>query len=90
MAQGSIKNQMSNDDLLRALEALAGTLGIELRYEKGDFEGGLCRLQGRAVFFLQKGDPVDKKIRTLASGLGELDLENVYVFPAVRELIDKI
>lgn len=90
MAKGSIKNRMSDDDLLRALEALAGTLGVELRYEKGDFKGGLCRLQGRSVFFLQEDDPVDEKIRTLAAGLGKLDLDNVYVFPAVRELIDEI
>ena len=42
------------------------------------------------MFFLQENDPVSEKIKTLATGLGELDLDNVYVFPAVREWIDEI
>jgi len=81
---------MPNEELLQAMETLVRALGLECRYEKGDFKGGLCRVHDQKLVVLQKKESLENKIRTLAMGLGELDLKDVYVIPAIHELIDSV
>lgn len=78
---------MNDEELLFALETLAKTIDVQVRYEKGDFTGGLYRLGDFATILLQKGDPVYKKIQILARELGAFELDQIYVLPALRELI---
>jgi len=78
---------MSNEEVLLALETLAQALQIQVRYEKGDFIGGLCRFGDQQTLLLQKGDPIHRKIHILARELGAFDLDQVYVLPALRDLI---
>ncbi len=78
---------MTEEEVLMALETLAKTLQVEVRYEKGDFVGGLCRIGDRQTILLQKGDPPEKKISILARELGSFDLEQIYVLPVLREII---
>lgn len=82
--------EMSNEELLQALETLVKALGLECRYEKGDFKGGLCRVHEQQLIVLQKKESLENKIKTLAVGLGELDLTNIYVMPAIQDLIDSV
>ncbi len=79
---------MSEEEVLLALETLAKALDIEVRYEKGDFLGGLCCVEGQNLIMVQKNEPPGRKIQTLARELGAFDLENVYVLPALRTLIE--
>ncbi|MBD3378095.1 hypothetical protein GF406_23900 [candidate division KSB1 bacterium] len=79
---------MTNEELLQAMETLVKALGLECRYEKGDFKGGLCRVHEQQLIVLQKKESLENKVKTLAAGLGELDLTNVYVMPAIQEMID--
>lgn len=78
---------MSEEDVLHALETLARALDVEVRYEKGDFNGGLCCKGSQKVIFIQKGDPQDKQIGVLARELGAFNLDSIYVMPVLREII---
>ncbi len=79
---------MKDQDLLRALEELVAQLGIQLRYEKGDFDGGLCRVDDQRLLIANAALPTRKKIRLLARELGRLELDQVFVVPAVRRAIE--
>lgn len=81
-------NGMTEDEVLQALESLARQLDIEVRYEKGDFEGGYCAFRNQHLIFMQKNEPIDKKIQVLVRELHRFDLEQIYVLPAIRELLE--
>lgn len=78
---------MSEEETLFALETLAKTLDVEVRYEKGDFTGGLCRLDEKNILLVQKNDPPHRKISILARELGAFNLDHIFVVPALRALI---
>lgn len=82
-----MKPGMKETQLLSDLESLCSNLGIELRYEKGDFEGGLCRIDENRVIIVNKSLSDESKIRVFARELGTLDLEGVYMVPALRQIL---
>ena len=80
---------MQDEEILWGLEALVQSLAIDLRYEKGDFVGGLCRLEDKRLLILNQDLPVSRKIKILAGELGTMDLEGVYILPALRKVIEE-
>ncbi len=80
---------MKSDDLIAHLEKVVAQLGIELRYEKGDFRGGICRIGERRIFILNQTLPPAQKIAVLAGELAGLDLSGIYIMPAVRQIIEQ-
>lgn len=82
--------QMPPPELLKSLETLAGQLNVALRYEEGEFQGGLCRVRGRNMIILPLAAPVEEKIERLASGLANFDMDKVYVRPLIRDLLDRV
>lgn len=80
---------MTPEDILLQLEALADSLSITVRYEKGDFQGGLYRYKSAEEIILNKTLSTEQKIRILATELKErIDLNNRYLIPVVREVIE--
>ena len=83
---------------LRALLDLAESLGIEIRRvpvglagEGGDRHpgGALVKLRGREILFLDPDAPVAERIAVAAGALaGRSDLENTYLPPEIRQLIE--
>ena len=71
------------------MEALIDRLGVRVRYEEGDFKGGLCRINGERMIIAQKKASLEEKIESLARSVGRLDIANVYVVPELRELIER-
>jgi hypothetical protein len=52
-------------------------------------ESGLCKIKGKKVFIIDKNRSIQKKNEILATFLSKMPHEDVYVIPAVRELIKK-
>ncbi len=63
-------------------------MGVRVRYEEGDFKGGLCRIEGERMIIVQRKVSVEKKIESLARCVGLLDLGNVFIVPELRQLIE--
>lgn len=80
---------MKEAEILASLEDIVQKLGIELRYDKGDFQGGLCRVGDRQIFLLNSRLLPSQKIQILARELSRCNLANVYIIPAVRSLIEQ-
>jgi len=85
-----MKQKMESQNILQGFENLIQNLSIDLRYEKGDFAGGLCRMREKSVFIINNRLPVENKIQLIASELRSLDLNHIYIRPALREIIENI
>ncbi len=84
---------MNEPTLLQHLEEIADRLGVELRYENlGQVgirtEGGLCRVCGKPMILINRKESPRRKIMILARSLRKLNLENVFIPPAVRTVIE--
>jgi len=81
--------------VLGHLEALAESLGVEVRYEvlEGDAAsraGGLCRVRDRYVVIVNAAAGPRSRVETLGRALKRFDLSRVYVRPAIRDLLDRL
>jgi hypothetical protein len=74
--------------IVTELEELARQFGIELRYEKGDFEGGYCILKSQKVLVVNKRLPDARKASSLAQALAEYGIETTFVKPTLRAYIE--
>lgn len=78
---------MESQKLLQELENIATKLDITVRYEKGNFAGGLCRVKEENVLIINKKNSLQKNITILARELSAIDLSTVYILPQLRERI---
>jgi len=88
---------VDENTIIDHLEELAERFGIQIRYEaiKQDEDsvktaGGLCLFRGKYVLIVNTATTVMDRINTLATALKHFDLDQVYVLPALRELLDRI
>ncbi len=79
---------MKHEEIVAELETAAQQLGVTIRYEKGDFEGGFCILKAQRILIINKKLLPNRKAAVLAVAMHELGLENVFVKPALREYIE--
>jgi hypothetical protein len=79
---------MKNEELIQELEATAQQLGVTLRYDKGDFEGGYCILKEQKMLLINKRLMPTRRAAVLAVALQEIGLEQVFLKPAVRAFIE--
>ncbi len=79
---------MSDAELLKELETVMRALGIELRLENGEFDGGLCRIGERPVFLINRKLPPTRRLQIMCHYLSRLDLSTVYLLPAVRSRLE--
>jgi hypothetical protein len=79
---------MRHEQLIIELQDLAQQLGVKVRYEKGDFEGGFCVLREDRVLLINKRMMPPRKASVLATALHEIGLDAVFVKPVLREYIE--
>ena len=85
---------MKPEQIYQELKDLAEKLEINvseqnLRTAGITVRSGFCKVKGRNVFIMDKHKSIHKKIKILASYLAQIPHENVFVIPAVRELLEK-
>ena len=87
---------MDENIIIDELEELIKSFGIQIRCEaiKQDEDlvnvpGGLCLLRGEYVLIINSKATTMDRIRTLATALRHFDLDQIYLRPVLRELLDK-
>ncbi|MFA6597657.1 MAG: hypothetical protein WCS69_08035 [Ignavibacteriaceae bacterium] len=78
------------EDVIEELKALAAQLGATIRFEKGDFKGGYCLLKDSKVIVINKLANTQRKAIILSEALKDLGVENIYLTPKIREIIDQM
>lgn len=80
---------MTQQQVYDELKALAEEIGLTVRVEIGDFDGGICTVNERRVLLLNRRHPLGRRINITARSLHAVGLENVFVKPALREIIEE-
>ena len=78
------------EDIIQDLKALAAQLGADVRFEKGDFKGGYCLLKENKVIVINKMANLQRKVMILSMALKELGIDQMYLTPRIREIIDEM
>jgi hypothetical protein len=78
------------EDIIQDLKGLASQLGAEVRFEKGDFKGGYCLLRDSKVIVINKMTNHQRKVMILSKALKDLGIEEIYLTPRLREIIDEM
>ena len=88
---------MDEITIIEQLEELIKSFGIQIRDEaiKQDEDlvnvvGGLCLLRGEYVLIINSKATTMDRIKTMAIALRHFDLDQIYLRPVLRELLDKI
>jgi len=79
---------MKKQKQLDLLEAALVSTGHRVRYEKGSFIGGDCRVKENMIVVVNKFLPIEGKIATLASVLRKINLPRLS--PEVVKIIDTL
>ena len=85
---------MKAQQTYEALKNLAERIGVTVvehsfRATGTRARSGLCKIRDRRFFIMDRHRSLREKIDLLAEALSDTDLENVFVVPAVRELLQK-
>jgi hypothetical protein len=80
--------------ILNELERVAERAGIKIHYEKLDDEefhisGGHCKLKNRMMVFIDPRAKAHERLRIFLQALRNVDLEGIYIIPAIREIISR-
>jgi hypothetical protein len=90
------REQAAQQSLLDELKTVAERLGLEVREERLLREvgyrvrSGACRLRESEMIFLERGLPVSAQIDVLVDELAGRRLDDVYLSPAARALVDRV
>lgn len=84
--QSLAKYQQRN--LKAEIEALLEKLGYSVVYGKGNFKEGTCLVEQHEKVVVNHFSPLDLQLDFLLQVLSRMDLSDIYVLPAVRELIE--
>jgi len=79
---------MTVEEFFPELESLAEEMGVRIRYEKGDFDGGYCVLRDERIIVVNRKLNVNRKVSVISQGLNQLGLDNVFIKPVVRLCIE--
>src|SRR4030095_13940664 len=75
--------------MLAELEEVASWLGYQVRYEKGNFEGGYCILKESRLLVVNSRNEAEKRIIIVARSLKEIGIDGIFIKPGVRDIIEK-
>lgn len=85
---------MDESQMLKEIEELAQSLGIEVRYENlkregGSTSGGLCRLKGRHLLIIHSRAAARDKLEALGTAVNRFELSHLYLKPGLRDFLDR-
>jgi hypothetical protein len=85
---------MNETTILQHLEDIAEKLNLKVNYENLRklhifSKGGFYRLQEDHIVLIENTLNLSEKIEILADALGHYDLEDIYMPPAVRKILDR-
>jgi hypothetical protein len=78
------------ETLLQDLKSVATQMGAKVRFERGDFKGGYCLMKDSKVIVINKLSNMQRKVMILAAALNELGIDDMYMTPRLRELIEEL
>jgi hypothetical protein len=80
------KYQQLLDDFIE----LSHKFDIKIIQDKGNFNGDSCMLFSDNIVVINKHKPLEQRLHILAKYFSKMNLDNLYIKPVLRDLIDNI
>lgn len=81
---------VKDSTLVRAMERVIASQGVEVRWEKGAFQGGRCTLGGQEFIILNRRLPTESHLRVLAHSISPAALDAASMRPTVRTAVQHL
>ncbi len=81
---------MKPEKLLLELEEIVAQLGYRVRKEKGSFRGSNCVLDGERIIMLNKNQPFELHVSTLARFIYNQKHEDLFIKPVIRKELEQL
>ena len=78
------------EELINDFIDLSDKLDVRIIHDKGNFHGDDCLLFANNVIVINKYKPLEQRVNVLAKCFSKMKIDNVYIKPVLRELIDKV
>lgn len=79
---------LDNNYIFNELRELAKRIGVEIRYEKGNFQSNSCVINNQKIIIINSDAPQNTQNKTIAKLLNEFGIDNIYITPSIREFIE--
>jgi hypothetical protein len=76
------------EQLINELLEMFNKIGYKVRIEKGNFKGGFCLLREERTLLLNRTLEQDKKINFLLKTIADIGIDDIYIKPHIREMIE--
>jgi len=80
---------VNQGEIVDYLAELSEKLGIEVRWEGLIGDGGICELRGKRILFVDRSLNLDTQVNVMTGALCEEPLDDVYILPEVRDLLEQ-
>ena len=80
--------KLKPETLFILFEELAEKMNINIVQGKGDFIGGMCSVNDESYIVINKVKPMSQRLNILGAEFSKLDLNNIFVSPALRDFIE--
>ena len=80
---------MKKIKIVEEFEILSNQMGYKVINGKGSFSGDSCLVDQKKYIVINKNKPIEQKIKRFANIFSKIDLSNIYLKPAIRELVNK-
>lgn len=79
---------MKTAQIVKELEEAVEQLGLRVRREKGNFRGGPCVRNDESFLMLNRRHPPEIHLAVLSAALRDMDVDSIYLRPAVRQALE--
>ena len=83
------KPDKKKTQLLEDFLELGEKCNIKIIHDKGDFNGDKCLLFSSNTIVINKHKPLEQRLYVLAKCFSQINLDNVYIKPMLRDLINQ-
>ena len=80
---------MKKKQIFDEFEILGEKLGLRIIKGKGDFNGGICKINNKTVIVINRLKPLEHRLKVLATSFLEHNLDGIYIVPYLRAFIEQ-
>jgi hypothetical protein len=80
---------LKEEEILEHLVDLAKRLDFDVRFDRGSFQDGACRVHAQNLIILNRASPTAKQVAALGRALAGKPLDGIFLLPAIRDVIER-
>lgn len=85
--QNMVVSLMENERTLQILVDYLNRLGITVKYDRGNFKGGLVRYHNDSCFYLNRRIETSVKINLIIEELKQMQIEDEDIPPEIKKIL---